>query len=109
MYIFKVVSDSMEPLIRIGAELSVRHINKDYKLKRFDIIIFKSELGLTCHYFWSANINLDKGFIVTRSLKKSCCDIPFSRDLVIGLVKNFKIGKILKFKIFIYDIFMNHF
>jgi hypothetical protein len=93
----------MVPLINIGNELKIQIVDKNEKFNRFDILIFKSELGFTCHYYWKTNRNLDKGLIITRNLKNGNYDIPFHRDLVIGIVKNYKIGILMKLKILMKD------
>ena len=48
-----VVTDSMEPLIRVGDKIIVTVGDKD--LKRFDIIVFWKNDRLTCHYVWAMN------------------------------------------------------
>lgn len=102
---FIVVSDSMSPLIKIGDELKIEIVSKNVKFKRFEILLFKSEFGFTCHYFWKSNDHFDKGLIITRNLKDGDHDIPFDRQLVVGIIKNFKISLFSKLKIFLRDFF----
>jgi signal peptidase I len=99
-----VVSDSMSPLIAIGDELIIEPIEKDFIFNRFDIILFNSDRGLTCHYFWHENKNIDKGLIITRNLKNGRYDNPYDKKQIIGIVKNFKINFFLKLKILLRDL-----
>jgi signal peptidase I len=101
---FKIVSDSMAPLIVIGDEIIIKKIDSNYKFKKFDIILYKQGEKLFCHYFWHQNKNFDQGFVITRSLKNGFKDYPFSHSNIIGLVQNFKIGLILKIKILMRDL-----
>lgn len=102
---YKIVSDSMSPLIPIGAEIEIRKLVDGEQLKKFDIILFKQDMRLVCHYFWHENKIFDKGMINTRCIKNLDEDHPFARTQVIGVVTNFKIGNWLKFKMIIRDLF----
>lgn len=88
---FRVVSGSMEPLIQIGADLELEHVELE-DLKRFDILVFKETPVYMCHYVWHVNKTFNKGDIITRSLKEGHCDDAFSFDKVLGRVINYKIG-----------------
>jgi signal peptidase I len=103
---FIVVSDSMTPLIPVGSELIIEKINDEHELKKFDILLFKQDGKLTCHYYWHQNKIYDPGTVTTRSLKDGSFDSPFDRKKILGVVKNFKIGFCLKFKILLRDKFV---
>jgi signal peptidase I len=100
---YKIVSDSMTPLIPIGAEIFLEKIGEDRELKRFDIVVFEQNKQLTCHYIWHQNKNFDKGMTFTRSLKYNAEDDPFDQDKILGIVTNYKIGFFTKIKILIRD------
>lgn len=102
---FKVVSDSMSPLIPVGTEVYIRKFEMNDVLKRFDILLFKQGDRLICHYFWHENKVFDKGLINTRCIRYGGQDNPFSRSQIIGVVTNFKIGCWLRMKILIRDFF----
>lgn len=96
---YKVVSDSMTPLIPVGAELDLEKIDETTVLKKFDIIVFIQNNQLTCHYIWHVNETFEKGTIRTRGLKHNEEDLPFHRKMVVGKVKNFKLGFFTKLRI----------
>lgn len=101
---FKVVSDSMSPLIKINEFLKISNENKDYR--PFDIIIFKRSSKLVVHYIWRNQIAFNQT-VITRSLKKIYFDEePVHQNDIIGLVTNFKIGPLLKYKILIFCFIM---
>lgn len=94
---FKVISDSMLPLIPIGAELSF--IEKSTGLNTFDIILFRRDEKLVVHYIWRNQYELNKSFI-TRSLKNIYKDeYPIEYSEILGQVRNFKIPLFTKIKI----------
>ncbi len=94
----------MSPLIPVGAIITIRKINENESLKKYDILLFKNGQRLVCHYFWRENQLFDKGFIITRSIKNMTEDLPFSKTQVLGVVTNFKIGPWLKIKMHLRDI-----
>ena len=96
---YKVVSDSMSPLISIGDLLEIEEINEQTNLRKFDILVFKLDNKLICHYFWHENKVISSGEIITKSLKNHEEDLPFKRSDIIGRVTNFKIGPIIKIKL----------
>ena len=94
---YRVVSDSMEPLIPIGSELQLEKVSL-LNLKRFDIVVFEDGNKYTCHYIWHINESVDLGAIITRNLKGDY-DEPFHVEKVLGKVVNFKIPFLLKVKL----------
>lgn len=100
---YKVISDSMIPLIPVGAEILITPVKDASILKRFDILVFKVEDKLICHYLWHVNKVFDQGKIVTRNLKDGGCDIPFEFNKVHGRVTNFRLSGWHKFKIALGD------
>lgn len=95
---YRVVSDSMEPLIQIGAELILERVRSE-DIRKFDILVFKETPVYMCHYVWHVNKVYNKGDIITRSLKEGRLDDAFSFDKVLGRVVNYKIGFLMKCRI----------
>lgn len=95
----------MEPLIPINAELIVKKLNEHDILKKFDILLFKQDENLICHFLWHQNIVFDEGSIITKSLKNSKEDLPFKRKQIIGVVTNYKINLRLKLKVYLREYF----
>lgn len=95
---YRVISDSMEPLIQIGAELVLERVRPE-DIRKFDILVFKENPVYMCHYVWHVNKVYNKGDIITRSLKEGLFDDAFSFDKVLGRVVNYKIGFFMKCKI----------
>lgn len=95
---YKVASDSMEPLIPVGAELLFEPVEQA-DIRRFDILVFQGSKSLMCHYVWHVNKVYNKGDITTRNLVNGEMDAPFEFDKVKGRVTNFKIGYFLKCRI----------
>ncbi len=91
---FKIASDSMHPVMRIGQNIKFQ---KKLNYKTFDIILFKKDRKLTCHFIWRLQKN--KTFI-TRSLKNYIeNEAPIIESQILGTIVNFKISNLLKFKI----------
>ncbi|MGZ3691275.1 MAG: hypothetical protein ACXVAX_07215 [Pseudobdellovibrio sp.] len=94
---FKVVSDSMFPVIKIGDELS---FNKKEVYNIFDIILFKRHGDLIVHFVWRDQMNFNNT-LITRSLKNFNQDEePVKIEEVLGTVDNFKIPFLTKIKIY---------
>lgn len=100
---YKIISDSMTPLIPVGAEIEIESVKGTDHLERFDILVFKEDNKLICHYFWHINKVFDQGKIVTRNLKDGGRDIPFEFEKLHGRVINYKIRSWMKLKIAISD------
>lgn len=100
---YRIVSDSMTPLIPIGAEVLLKDYVEGMELKRFDILVFKQKDRFICHYFWHKNRLYDQGLIVTRCLKMGSKDRPFETKEIVGIVTNYKINFFQKFKILLLD------
>lgn len=94
---FKVVSDSMHPLIKIGQLLTLAPRKPAYKT--FDMIVFRRGSNLVVHYVWrdqSARNNT----VVTRSLKNIYSDEePVGLDEIVGEVCDVRCGTFLRLKI----------
>lgn len=94
----KIVSDSMLPVIPVGAKLLLKKV-EPHELARFDIIVFRQREQLNCHFFWSWNYD---GHLMTRSLKEPLeNDLACSTDDVLGLVTNFKVSSYQKWAIWL--------
>ncbi len=102
---YRVISDSMTPLIPVGAEVCIRKLKEHEELRRFDIILFKQGNRLVCHYYWHENKVFDKGLVNTRCIKNKKEDHPFPKNQIIGVVTNFQISSWLKIKIMFRDLF----
>ena len=103
---FKVVSDSMHPLIKINDKLIFESVPFE-QLKIFDIVIFKRRENLTVHFIWRNQIKYNQT-IITRSLKNIYCDEePVLLTEILGRVTNFKLSNLSRFiiflKILVYD------
>lgn len=96
---YRVISNSMEPLIPTGSELILEKVDS-LNLKQFDIIVFEEKDMLICHYISHINKLYDRGYITTKSLLNGLEDVPFSPEKVKGRVTNFKISTLLKLRIF---------
>lgn len=89
----KVISGSMEPIIHVDEEITVAPITG--KLERFDIIVYKSERELVCHYVWHANRIARQGdndLVLTRGIRSRRDDYPIHRRDVLGRVISHKLG-----------------
>lgn len=96
---YRVVTDSMAPLIPVGAELILEPVSDDTVLNRFDIIVFSQNNQLICHYIWHVNQHFDKGLVITRALKDGREDLPFNRNMIKGRVTNFQMGLFQRLKL----------
>ena len=96
---FKVISDSMNPLIKVGDTLTVSAQQEYYRT--FDVVLFKRSANLVVHYIWRDQLETNSSFI-TRSLKNIYFDEePVAKDEIVGKVINYRIGMLLKLKIII--------
>ncbi len=89
----KIISGSMEPVIKVNDKVVIKKI--DQPLKRFDIIVYKSERELVCHLVKHINQFMTEGennLIQTRGLNSHHDDIPVHLDDVLGLVVSHKIN-----------------
>lgn len=86
----KVVSDSMEPLIKVGENITVQKpLIKELNI--FDIIVFNQGARLNCHYLTKIDHQQDQ--YITRSLKNPTSqDYPISFDDIIAHVTNKKLS-----------------
>lgn len=92
----KVISDSMEPVIKVGADVVVDVGNQD--IKRFDIIVFFHDGKLICHYLWQMNKIVKPILIQTRNMSGKL-DYPVTFDDYLGKVMNYKLSFWQKLKI----------
>jgi signal peptidase I len=92
-----IVSDSMEPLIRVGDKISVQVGDKN--LHRFDIIVFWGNNQLMCHYLWSINRYIEPCLIQTRSLRNKVKDNPVPIEAYLGKVVSHRISTWYKIKL----------
>lgn len=93
----QIVSDSMEPLLKVSETLSVVPISS--KIEIFDLVVFYQQQRLNCHFLWRDQKDFNNS-IVTRSLKNPLQqDAPVTYDCILGVVPGKKISFITKAKI----------
>lgn len=93
---FKVVSDSMLPLINIGDELTIK---KDNQYTLFDIVVYSKNSKLIAHFVWRNQISFNQT-LITRSLKDFYTDDePVEESAILGVVTNYKISILTRIKI----------
>lgn len=93
---FKVISDSMAPVLRVGDELDVAALPPEPKV--FDILLFQRHQRMFVHFVW--RYQKSQRTIVTRSLKNPFCDEePVMLSEVIGKIDGVHIGFLRRWKI----------
>lgn len=81
----QILSDSMEPVLRVGARYRLElHSVED--LRRFDILVFWNGRFLVAHYVWHINRDVDRGQIITRSLNGWSEDLPIAPQHIVGKI-----------------------
>lgn len=83
----RVVTGSMEPLIKTGEELTIEEISEPLKI--FDIVVFWNGAAYVCHFVWRLNRKPNsKGerWITTRSLVSEREDFPVLETHILGRV-----------------------
>jgi signal peptidase I len=96
----RIMSGSMEPVIRTGEQLMVAEIAEPLRI--FDIIVFWDGSVMICHFVWRINRAIkSKGerWIVTRSLISSREDFPILESQILGRVTNRKLPFLRKLRI----------
>jgi len=87
----QIVSDSMEPVLKIGEVVRAEPIaapDEVTRLKRFTLIVFKRDDRVLCHYIWRINQQVMPGTCVTRSLKNPFHDeVPVPFNDVLGQIR----------------------
>lgn len=97
----KIISGSMEPLIKTGQELIVNKLTDNLKLKKFDILVFWNGSLLICHYLWHTNqltFN-NRDLYITRPLLAREDDFPIERKNILGIVTEIKIPWYLRLRL----------
>jgi hypothetical protein len=97
-----IVSDSMEPLIKVGEKISAEVGNQD--LKRFDVVVIFVSGKLICHYFWAKNRLVEPILFQTRDLRYGGRDNPVSFDDYLGKVVSHKLSLMDKIRIIVKEI-----
>jgi len=83
----KIITGSMEPVIKVNQTVIISKLTKP--IERFDIIVFKGERELICHYVRHVNRHLteaENNIIQTRGLHNKQDDYPIHQDQVLGIV-----------------------
>lgn len=92
-----VITDSMEPLIKVGEEIILTKIDKN-QLNIFDILVFEQAGRLNSHFL--TQIDHKKNCYVTRSLKNpDTNDYPIQWEQILGRVSTKNLNWIQKLKI----------
>lgn len=92
----KVISDSMEPIIKIGEEVVIDVGNMD--IKRFDIIVIYNDGKLVCHYLWKMNRYLKPILLQTRNMAGKL-DYPVYTEDYLGKVLSHRLSLWQKLRI----------
>jgi hypothetical protein len=92
----RVVSDSMEPVIKTGEEIIVRVGEEN--LSRFDIIVIYQNETLVCHYLWQQNKIIRPLLFQTRNMRKQH-DHPVGQEDYLGKVISHQLSAWQKFKL----------
>lgn len=92
----KVVSDSMNPIIKVGDIIQVDVGVKN--LKRFDIIVFHDGSKLICHYLWNMNKIVEPLLLQTRNMRKEK-DFPITWEQYLGKVTSHQISFFQKLRL----------
>lgn len=87
-----IASESMEPWIRKGAEVTVQHINYN-NLKACDIAVYFKDTMLICHVVFKVNAN----DFITKGIKSTKFDIPVQKENFLGIVQAPKFNWLQKF------------
>lgn len=98
MFKSKVISNSMEPIIKIGDDVVIDVGNQN--ISRFDIIVFFHDGKLICHYLWQMNRIVKPILLQTRNMSGKL-DYPVTLDDYLGKVMNYKLSFWQKLKILI--------
>lgn len=94
----KIVSGSMEPLIKTGEIVNVRKLQANEKMIPLHCYVFKAlDQQFTCHYFLR-NSKFEPGKLLFSSLATGELDAPVSREEVFGTVIDKKVGPWLIFR-----------
>lgn len=85
----KVITGSMEPVIKVGEEVVIDVGQKD--IKRFDIIVIFCEGKLICHYLWIKNRHVRPVLLQTRNMAGQL-DYPIEEEFYLGKVISHKLS-----------------
>ncbi|MBH48245.1 MAG: hypothetical protein CME71_08760 [Halobacteriovorax sp.] len=88
-----IISKSMSPIIEKGDQIEVKPITE--ALQRFDIILFKGERELICHYVWHVNQVMNQGdqdLVTTRGIPSRRDDYPVHRKDILGVVVSHRLN-----------------
>lgn len=102
---FRVVTGSMEPVIRIGDVVAVVPVR--LPPRRFDILVFRRKNKAIVHYLWHINrIPAEDGspVFITRALTGGE-DLPVQATEVIGSVVSHRLSLSWKLRLFLRQFF----
>ena len=79
----KIVSPSMDPLIRVNDTVTIEPVADVTSLRRFDLLVFELQGRLTCHFLWHRTGSQ----FLTRNLRDVYNnDLPISTRAILGRV-----------------------
>lgn len=89
----RIISGSMEPLIKTGETVIVEPVND---LKKFDIILYHSDdKNLICHFFWRES-HFQKNALLIQAFGHASLDQVVYTDKILGKVTSHKINFLQK-------------
>jgi len=96
---FRIASESMSPLLKVGDEIVwEKVITPASDLRRFDLIVFRQNNKLFCHYLWSINSHRD--VYVTKPLQSTDCeDLPLSSSDILGRLVSHRMNLYWRIKV----------
>jgi hypothetical protein len=98
----------MEPVLKVGS--SYKLIQSPFTaLKKFDVVVFWTGEVLVAHYVWHINSTVDKGTLVTRSLRPGTEDLPLQHEQIMGKVFEVQIPLRIRMKIVLSAVFRSIF
>ena len=96
-------SDSMEPFLKVGDEITVEVGVRE--LNRFDLIIFWRNNQMFCHCLWSINRFMEPIFLQSRCIKYQDREHPIPLIDYLGKVTSHQLPVRYKLKIILKEMF----
>lgn len=101
----RVVSKSMEPVLRVGQLISLEKIDSLRALSRFDIIAFLYGEDVFCHFVWHCTAFDGEEKLTTRSLADPWSnDVPILFEHVLGRVVVLRISRWTRARILLVNV-----
>ncbi len=84
-----VRSDSMDPFLKVGDEITVEVGTRD--IRRFDLIVFWRDNQMMCHCLWSMNKFMVPIFLQSRCIRYFVEEYPIPIEDYLGKVTSHKL------------------